>query len=168
MEVTVYLLTDRGRAPLGVRRTIQRDSPFARRALAALLEGPTDAERRAGISSAIPEHATVRSFSIAPSLSRAAGTATVDLGGMPTVGEAGTVNIARVAAQVARTLIGLSGIERVRLRANSGPWGFWSIRPPHHVLDRPWDYEALLDLNEICTAKPGTEAVPGDCFSALP
>jgi hypothetical protein len=110
----------------------------------------------------------VRSFSIAPSLSRAAGTATVDLGGMPTVGEAGTVNIARVAAQVARTLIGLSGIERVRLRANSGPWGFWRIQPPHHVLDRPWDYEALLDLNEICTAKPGTEAVPGDCFSALP
>jgi len=101
-------------------------------------------------------------------MSRAAGTATVDLGGLPTVDEAGPVNIARIGTQVARTLIGLSGIERVRLRANRRPWGFWSMHPPNRVLDRPWDYKTLLSLEGICATKPGTEAVPGDCFSALP
>jgi hypothetical protein len=166
--VTVYFLTDGGLAPLSVRRSVARGSPFARRALGALLSGPNDAERRAGITSAIPRQAVVRSFSIAPSVSRASGTATVDLGGMPSVERAGAVNIARVGTQVARTLIGVSGIERVRLRANGKPWGFWSMQAPHRVIDRPWDYDALLGLNGICDAKPGTEAVPGDCFSALP
>ncbi|TML17505.1 MAG: GerMN domain-containing protein [Actinobacteria bacterium] len=167
-NATVYFLTDRGTAPLGVRRSIRRSSPFARQSLEALLEGPTEAERDAGITSAIPKGATLRSFSIAPSLSRTSGTATVDLGDMPSVDETGAVNVARVVTQVARTLIGLSGIERVRLRVDGQPWGFTSMHPPNRALDQLWDYRALLGLYGICEGTPGAETPPRDCFSALP
>ena len=164
LEVSVYFLAAGGTAPLAVRRSVAPGPPVARLALAALLRGPNDAERGAGITSAIPGQAFVRSFSIAP----ASGSATVDLGGMPSVEHAGPVGVARVGTQVTRTLIGVSGIERIRLRANGKPWGFWNMRAPHRVVDRPWDYDTLLGLNGICAARPGTETVPGDCFSALP
>jgi hypothetical protein len=36
------------------------------------------------------------------------------------------------------------------------------------IIDRPIDYQTLLGFYGICAAKPGTEAVPGDCFTALP
>ena len=36
------------------------------------------------------------------------------------------------------------------------------------ISDRPHDYDTMLGWSHVCTGKPGTEAVPGDCFSALP
>ena len=43
-RATIYLLTDNGAAPIGVRRTIRTKSPYAREALKALLAGPTPEE----------------------------------------------------------------------------------------------------------------------------
>ncbi len=68
--------------------------------------------------------------------------------------------------QVARTLIGLNDIERVRLRVDGRAWALWDLQG--NVRDDPIDYERLRGFFHICTAARGTEAVPGDCFTALP
>jgi len=68
--------------------------------------------------------------------------------------------------QIARTLIGLSDIERVRLRVDGRAWGLWDMQG--NVRDDPIDYDRLRGFFDICAATPGTEAVPGNCFSALP
>ena len=138
-RTTVYFLVDGGRAVLGARRDIEPRPPRARQALEALLAGPTDEERDEGLDSALPEGTVVRSLTIAPSLSRASGTATVDLGG---VGRFRGIDVHKAATQIARTLIGLSGIERVRLRADGKPWPFYSMTG--EVIDRPIDYDTLL------------------------
>jgi hypothetical protein len=54
-ETMVYFLIDDGAAPIGVRRTIKTESPYAREALNALLSGPTPEEMSLGITTAIPE-----------------------------------------------------------------------------------------------------------------
>ena len=164
-RVTLYFLTDGGTAPLGVRTSVRRPgtTPLARVALAKLLRGPA-AAGAPRLATAIPPGATIRSFTIRR---RANGSvATIDLVGLPSLEGIGAPVIARVGTQVARTVIGLSDVRQVRLRANGRPWAFWSMGGG--VLDRPWDYSLLLGLQGICTARPGTEAVPGDCFTALP
>jgi hypothetical protein len=35
------------------------------------------------------------------------------------------------------------------------------------VADTAYGYKNLLGFTRVCTAKPGTEAAEGDCFSAL-
>lgn len=165
-QVTIYFLIDARTAPIGVRRVISQKSPSAGAALRLLLQGPTAAERRFGVASALPERARIRSFSIGPSVSARAGSAMVDLAGLPTSRRAGVLRIARVGAQIARTLIGLSGIERLWIRSDGQPWTFSNQRGK--LIDRAWDYSTLVGLHKICTAKPGTEAIPGDCFQALP
>ena len=72
---------------------------------------------------------------------------------------------ARVVTQIARTLIGVSGTERVWLRSGGRPWGFWSMEGG--ILDEAWSYGRLVGLN-VGAALPGTEAVRGDYFSAVP
>jgi hypothetical protein len=72
----------------------------------------------------------------------------------------------RVITQITRSLVGLSGIERIRLRHEGRPWGLW--RMSGGVADEAHGYDELLGFFHICSAKPGTEAVEGDCFSALP
>jgi hypothetical protein len=161
LRTTVYLLADGGRAPIGVRRALPRRTPFAHQALAALLEGPSQGERARGFGSALPPGARIRGFSIAPSLSRQAGTATVDLSGLSFAGPT-SAPLARAATQVARTVIGLSGIERVRLRADGRPWPFRDHRG--RVLDLTVDYRTLLGWTRVCPILPG----PTSCFSALP
>lgn len=89
--------------------------------------------------------------------------AVVDLVGLPTTGDA--VERARVVTQIVRTLAGLSGIEEVRTRDDGEPWGLGLMMGG--VDEDPYGYEDLLGFH-ICSAKPGTEAVPGDCFDALP
>jgi|GEM_PF-5972090 len=160
LRTTVYFLADTARAPIGVRRSVERDSTYARGALDALLAGPSDSERRAGITSALPSDAKVRSLTIDGM------TATVDLSGLPEQNDANAVTKARMITQVARTLIGLSGIVRVRLQADGSPWGLWNLQGG--VEDIAYDYPKLLGFYHVCMAKPGTEAVPGDCFTALP
>jgi hypothetical protein len=68
----------------------------------------------------------------------------------------------RAATQIARTLIGLSGIERVVLRADGRPWPF--VDHAGRVIDRPVDYVRLLGWTRVCPLLAG----PSSCFSALP
>lgn len=72
----------------------------------------------------------------------------------------------RIITQITRSLVGLSGIERVWLRNDGAPWGLW--RMEGGISNRPYDYDAMLGWSHVCAAKPGTEAVPDDCVSALP
>jgi spore germination protein GerM len=159
-RTTVYFLAHDRAAPIGVRRSLQRRSPYAREALLALLAGPTAEERRAGITSAIPPSTEIRSLSFRGDVGTGA---VVDFSSLPATGDG--VERARVITQITRTLIGVSGIERVWLRSDGRPWGFWSMEGG--ILDEAWSYDRLLGLN-VGAALPGTEAVTGDYFSAVP
>jgi len=159
-RTTVYFLADEGVAPIGVRRTIEPTSPYAREALVALLAGPTEEEIQAGITSAIPPGTGIRSLSFRGY----GGTgAVVDLAVLPATYDA--VDRVRVITQITRTLIGVSGIERVWLRSEGRPWGLWRMNGG--LSDRPWSYESMVHL-DVGSAVPGTEAVTADYFSAVP
>jgi spore germination protein GerM len=160
VDTTLYFLTGDGTAPIGVRRAIPRRSPFALEALRALLAGPTADEEKQGLRTAIPSEAKLLSFRIEEHTS-----AVVELDGLPTEGASGVERV-RIITQITRSLVGLSGIERVWLRNDGVPWGLW--RMEGGISNRPYDYDAMLGWSHVCAAKPGTEAVPGDCFSALP
>ena len=165
-RTTVYFLVDGRTAPLGVRRelTIRPGVPRARLALEALLAGPTADERDAGLATAIPADARIRSFRT--EMSPTGSDAFVDLSGLPPADGSGPLLKVRVMTQVARTLIGLSDVARVWLRADGRVWGLWDQQG--NIRDDPIDYDRLRGFFHICAAKPGTEAVPGDCFTALP
>jgi spore germination protein GerM len=138
-RVTLYFLTDGGSAPLGVRRTVVRTgtTPLARLALEALITGPTASERQEGFTTAIRSSVRIRSLHI--SLRRRGGqTAVVDLSGLPRTADV------RVGTEVARTLIGVSDIARVRIRADGKPWGFPSTRGGTIV--PTWNYSFLLGI----------------------
>ena len=160
-RTTVYFLVDDATAPTGVRRTVEKPSP--RGALTALLAGPTAEERRAGVTTAIPRRTQLLSLSF-----RGYGgtDAVVDLRGLPPADEADAVQKVRAITQVARTLIGVSGIRRVWIRVDGRPWGLWDH--DGDILDRPYTYETLLGWYGVCTSKPRTETVPDECFTALP
>lgn len=158
-ETTLYFLTPDGAIPIGVRRSIPRTSPYALQALRALLAGPTEAERKQGITSGIPEAAELLAFRIVGNT-----TGVVDLAGLPE--EADAVERVRVITQITRSLVGLSGIERVRLRSDGEPWGLWLMSGG--VDDEAYGYDKLLGFSRVCAGKPGTEIVEGNCFSALP
>lgn len=160
-RTTVYFLTDGGEAPLGVRRTITAKSPNAREALKALFAGPTRAERDEGITTAIP--AGTRLLSI--TFRRHGADATVHLVGLPALHEGDVMATARIVAQIARTLIGVSGIERVWLRDEGEPWGL--LTRDGEVRSGPWGYEQLTGF-DIGSACPGTETVVCNRFAALP
>lgn len=165
-RTTLYFLADDGAAPIGVRRTVETVGPAlgagARGAVTALLEGPSAAERRAGVTSAIPETVRLLSLSLRGSWGEEA---VVDVAGLPQA-TAGGVTRVRVLTQFIRTLIGVSGIQRMRLRSDGQPWGLWKMRGG--VVDRAYTYDQLLGWYQVCTSVPGTEAVPGDCFMPLP
>jgi hypothetical protein len=138
-RVTLSFLTDGGSAPLGVRRTVVRTgtTPLARLALEALIAGPTASERRDGFTTAIRSSVRIRSLQI--SLRRRDGqTAVVDLSGLPRTADV------RMGTQIARTLIGVSDITRVRIRADGKPWGFPSVRGGTIV--PTWNYRFLLGI----------------------
>jgi hypothetical protein len=165
-RTTVYFLVDERTAPLGVRRTLspRRGVPRARLALEALLAGPTAAEQAAGLETALPANARIRSFNI--EMRPTGSDAFVDLSGLPAADNAGALLKVRVMTQIARTLIGLSDVGRVWLRADGRAWGLWDHEG--NIRNDPIDYDRLRGFFHICAAKPGTEAVPGDCFTALP
>jgi spore germination protein GerM len=143
-RVTVYFLTDAQTAPLGERRTVVRSgvAPLARVALQQLLAGPTPAERREGLTSALPAGARIRSFTI--SQRRHGATATVDLAGLLPPASVGGVTIARIGTQIARTIIGVSDVTRVHIESNGRPWNFWLMSGG--ISTRAWDYELLVGL----------------------
>jgi hypothetical protein len=136
-RVTLYFLTDGGSAPLGVRRTVERRGtmPLARPALQALLRGPPP-----GLTSAIPHAARIRSLTVTQG--RRFSTARVDLAGLPRHSDA--VRIAQVGTQITRTLVGLSDIGRVYIRADGRPWNFFLMRGG--IAKTPWDYSMLLGV----------------------
>jgi hypothetical protein len=143
-RVTVYFLIDGQSAPLGVRRTVVRlgFAPLARLALERLLAGLSARELAEGLTSAIPVGAKIRSFSI---VQRPKGsTATVDLAGLPPLANVNGTTIARIGTEIARTLIGLSDVARVRIESNGRPWNFWLIHGG--ISKRAWDYQLLVGL----------------------
>jgi len=166
LRTTVYFMTQDRSAPLGVRRTLTRRPHVttARLALEKLIVGPTAAERRRGLTTAIPAETKIRSLTI--ELRARGSQAFADLSGLPSAEESNALLKVRVMTQVARTLIGLSDIEGVRLRVDGRAWGLWDLEG--NIRDDPIDYDRLRGFFHICAAKPGTEAVPGDCFTALP
>jgi spore germination protein GerM len=159
-RTTIYLLTDGGAAPIGVRRTIMAKSPYAREALKALLGGPTAEEAEEGITTAIPDGTRLVSMTY----ERHGADETVDLVGLPPEG-VDVLQQLRLITQIARTLIGASGIERVWLRNEGRPWGL--TRMNGTIDNGPFEYRDLVgwDVGRGC---PGTETVTCDRFAALP
>jgi hypothetical protein len=163
-RTSVYFLTEHGTAAIGVRRTIRPDREAARAALQALLAGPTAAEARQGITTAIPTGARIRSFSVRQG--QHTSDAIVDLVGLAPARQASAVTKARVITQITRSLVGLSDVGRVWLRGNGRPWGMWDIHG--RIEDVPHTYQELIGFYRLCSSASGTETVPGDCFTALP
>ena len=170
VRTTVYFLTGDGAAPLGVRRTITRKSPFARQALAALLWGPRAAERKRRITSAIPSSARLVSLDFR---GRAGSVAVVTLTGLPPAQgrqdqEATTGMRVRVITQIARTLIGLSGIASVEIWAGGKPWDLWTM--DGRIVRAQTGYDRLRGWMLICGGRSAEERRLGlsRCFSALP
>jgi spore germination protein GerM len=159
---TIYFLTEDGTAPLGVRRMLSRRDGAALAALRALVAGPSDAERSSGLRTALPARVEIRSLRIQQRAHSS--DAFVDLAGLPSTADA--VQRVRVVTQVTRTLVGLSDVGRVWIRAGGHPWGLWSMRGG--ALDAPHDYAELLGFTDVCTSARGTETVPAECFTALP
>jgi spore germination protein GerM len=155
-----------------VRRTIARRSPHALQALRTLLAGPSRKERAAGIISAIPPDARVLSLSFR---GRGGTEAVVELTGLPPVmgvrpgRSPSVITRIRVITQVARTVIGLSGIERIRVRVDGRLWD----QPTHEggIVDAATDYDRLLGWWRVCAGqRTAEERARGlvRCFAALP
>ncbi len=151
VETTLYFLTSDQSAPLGVRRSLERTSPFAIQAMRALLAGRTEAEKNRGVRTAIPDGTKLLSLRIIRNT-----TAEVRLRGLPADGS--PVDRVRVITQIARSLIGLSGIEQVRLLNNGKPWGLWSMSGG--AADTTYGYRELLGFTGVGGA--------GGSFAALP
>ena len=158
-RTTIYFLTDGGAAPIGVRRTIRAESPYAREALVALLQGPTEEEAGSGITTAIPAGTQLLSMTF----KRHGADETVNLSGLPE--RVGVLRQGRIITQLVRTLIGVSGIERVWLLNDGRPWGLSTRIREIHI--GPFDYGSLMGW-DLAAGCPGTETVTCDSFVALP
>lgn len=172
-ETTVYFLTEDAGPLLGVRRTLPARSPDAREALIALLAGPNSNERSRGLITAFPRPARLVSLRL---LTRRAGTdAFINLTGVPPVAgvtpgrQPSVLMRVRALTQIARTLIGLSDIARVRVRVDSQPWDLPRI--DGRLGGAPTDYQRLRGWWRICAGqRTPTERAAGlsRCFAALP
>jgi spore germination protein GerM len=164
VRTTLYFLAEDGTVPLGVRREVAKDEPppegsTLRGALKALLAGPTEAERAAGFTSAVPPGTEFRSMT-----SRDYGaTVVLDFKGLSGVNDG--LERARIITQIVRTLTGVSGVDRVWLREEGQPWGMWLMKGG--VASGPFDYSTLRGFH-LGAACPGTETVECDHFDALP
>jgi hypothetical protein len=109
-SVAVYLVRDGKVTP--VRRSIPATPAVARSATSALLEGPTEDERADGLSTAIPDDASLLDIAVAD------GVATVDLDGSFVSDEA---SMRGAVAQVVATLTQFPTVERVAFRIDGEP-----------------------------------------------
>ncbi len=159
-RVTVYFLTDGVAAPLGLRRSLDHGVGTADGAIRELLEGPTADEQRRGLTSAFSSGTELQSLEIRETSPEAL----VELDGLTP--PASAVQRVRMITQVARTLIGVQGIQRVRIRVDGEPLALWT--QTGELDDRAYDYDALIGFFGVCIGTAGAEATPGDCFSALP
>jgi Sporulation and spore germination/Immunoglobulin-like domain of bacterial spore germination len=108
----VYLV--RGERVVPVRRHVPRTQAVAVASLAALLRGPTAAERRSGYASAIPPATVLRGVSLARGL------LTVDLGSRFRAG-GGSLSMQLRVAQIVYTATQFSTVDRVRFRLDGRP-----------------------------------------------
>lgn len=150
-ETTLYFLTSDQSAPIGVRRSLKRTSPFAIQAMRALLAGRTKVEKKQGLRTALPDRARLVSLRIVRNR-----LAVVNLTGLPANGS--PVDRVRVITQIARSLIGLSGIQQVRLRSDGKPWGLWLMSGG--TADIAYGYRELFGFTGVGGA--------GGSFAALP
>jgi hypothetical protein len=169
LRTTVYFLSDGGVAPIGVRRTIDHGS-HAREALEALLHGPAMDERNRGITTAIPRETRLASLTFK---GRGRVVAIVNLAGLPPAHgrqgkDATTGQRVRVITQIARTLIGLSGIAGVEIRLVDKPWDLWTM--DGRIVRTVTDYDRLGGWTRICGGRSPDERRRGvsRCFAALP
>jgi spore germination protein GerM len=161
-RTTIYFLIDGGAAPIGVRRSIRTESPYAKRALEVLLAGPSDEERDTGITTAVPASTRLLGLSFGATTARGGTEAVVNLSGL--AGVTDPLRKARIITQVARTLIGLSDVNRVTFRSDGRPWGL--LLMDGGIDDGPFDYRELaFDIGSACA---GTETVVCDRFVGLP
>ncbi len=119
---------------------------------------------------AIPDSARVRSLTFK---GKGSTTAVVDLTGLPPAegrrGEEATLGMRlRVITEIARTLIGVSGVERVELRVDGEPWDLWTM--DGRILLRATDYKRLNGWTRVCGGRSAEERRlnVSRCFSALP
>jgi spore germination protein GerM len=161
-RTTIYLLVDRGAAPIGLRRAILKHPPYAREALRVLLRGPSGAERSRGVTTAIPTRTTLLAFSLRSGEAHGY-EAIIDLSGLAAASN--PLRRFRIITQIVRTLVGVSGIDRVTFRSDGRPWGVFL--KSGQVDSGPFNYEALRlwHIGENC---PGSETVSCDHFDALP
>lgn len=110
--LTVYLVRGERLAP--VRRVVPASAAVARASLAALLRGPTAAERRAGYLSAIPPGTVVHDLGLAR------GVLTVDLTRRFESG-GGSLSMQLRVAQVVFTATQFSSVRRVAFRIDGRP-----------------------------------------------
>jgi spore germination protein GerM len=159
VRTTVYFLTDDGAAPIGTRRTIKMQSPYAREALNALLAGPTAKEEADGITTAIPQGTRLLSMTYR----RHGADETVNLSELPQTLD--PIEKVRIITQIARTVIGVSGIERIWLESSGQPWGMPLM--DGGTYSGPWGHDELVGWN-VGAGCPGTETVVCDHFAAFP
>jgi germination protein M len=111
-RLTVYLV--RGERVAPVRRVVPRTPAVARAALAALLEGPTAQERKAGYLSCVPAGTTLHGVSVSGRV------ATVDFSRHFQAGGGSQSMLLRV-AQVVHTATQFPTVERVAFRIDGRP-----------------------------------------------
>jgi hypothetical protein len=110
-QVLVYFLRDER---LGVAARIAETDGVGAEAVEALLEGPSETERDAGLATAVPEGTELLGLSIAD------GVATVDLSGAFAEG-GGSLSMQSRVAQVVYTLTQFPSVERVAFRLDGEP-----------------------------------------------
>jgi spore germination protein GerM len=127
-------------------------------------------ERNRGITTAIPKGTRLLSLTL---MGRGRAVAIVNLAGLPPAQgrqgkEATTGQRVRVITQVARTLIGLSGIDGVEIRLAGKPWDLWTM--DGRVVRTVTNYDRLGGWTRICGGRSRDERKLGvsRCFAALP
>ena len=137
---------------VSVRRTHRRTQLVATAAVEALLEGPSAAERAAGIVSAVPKGTRLLGISIHHD-----GVATVDLTSEYQSG-GGSLSMQTRLGQVVYTLTQFPTVKRVRFRLDGTPVNVFSSEGI--VLDHPVgrrDYADLLPAIELATPAEGAQ-----------
>jgi spore germination protein GerM len=136
---------------VSVRRTHEPTQLVATAALEALLEGPTPAERAAGLASAVPSGTRLLGISIRNAV------ATVDLTSEYQSG-GGSLSMQTRLGQVVYTLTQFPTVQKVRFRLDGAPVDVFSNEGI--VLDHPVgrdDYVNLLPPIEVAEPVEGTE-----------
>jgi hypothetical protein len=147
LVVRAYLLRDGVVAPVG--RVVPRTQAVARAALEQLIQGPTAAERDAGLATDVPSGVTVLGLTVA------GGTAVVDLS--RPFARGGEATISPRLAQVVYTLTQFPTISRVRFELDGDP--LTGVTDGHgEILDHPpgrAEYEDLTPPLLVESPLPG-------------